>query len=94
MSNLPMKILCINDNHKPQEIPADKWVKEGTVYTLIEVQHLLSSDSLGFVLAEIKLDESCFPYHYFNPNRFIPIDEQELESAMAEIDELISPTIA
>jgi hypothetical protein len=72
--SLPMKILCINDANKPAEIPASKWVKKDQVYTLIEVQNLLSSQSFGFVLAEINLDESCFPYHYFNPDRFVPID--------------------
>lgn len=95
MSNaLPMKIMCINDKNKPQEIPIEKWVKEGDVYTLIEAQPLLSSNSLGFVLAEKPLGEECFPYHYFNPDRFVPIDEQELENVMAELDEILNPYLA
>lgn len=92
MSNLPMKIVCINDKQKPVEIPQDKWIKEGEVYTLVAVQHLLSSKSIGFELAEIKLGEDCFPYHYFSPDRFMPIDEDEMNNALEEISELLSPT--
>ena len=92
--SLPMKIMCINDKNKPNEIPQSKWITEGEVYTLISVQHLLSSQSMGFELAEIKLGEECFPYHYFSPERFVPIDETELKNAMAEIDELLTPAIA
>ena len=94
MSNLPMKILCINDKNKPNEIPLDKWIVAGNIYTLIDAQPLLSSNSIGFSLAEIKLDESCFPYHYFNPNRFVPVDEKEIEAVEAELDELLYPKIA
>lgn len=92
--SLPMKIMCINDKDKPQEIPQDKWVVNGEIYTLIDAQPLLSSNSLGFVLDEIQLDETCFPYHYFNPNRFIPIDEKELDELDAELDEILYPKLA
>jgi len=89
-----MKVLCINDKNKPKEIPQHKWVKQGEEYTLIDVQHLLSSNSMGFELAEIKLDETCFPYHYFNPDRFVPIDEQILKELEAELDEILYPKLA
>ena len=92
--SLPMKIMCINDKKKPAEIPQEKWIKEGEVYTLIGVQQLLSSQSLGFELAEIKLDESCFPYHYFNPDRFVPVEHSEFDDMEAQIDEILNPVIA
>ena len=92
--SLPMKIMCVNDKNKPQEIPQDKWVKNGEVYTLIGVQPLLSSNSMGFELAEIKLGEECFPYHYFNPERFIPVEEAELDALEAELDEILYPKLA
>ena len=94
MSNLPMKIMCINDKNKPAEIPQTNWITQGTIYTLISVQHLLSSGVLGFELDEVKLDESCFPYHYFNPNRFVPIDETELQNAMDELEDILKPITA
>ena len=92
--SLPMKIMCINDKNKPKEIPQEKWVQSGEIYTLIEAQPLLSSNSLGFVLAEITLGEDCFPYHYFNPDRFAPIDEQEMNALEAELDEILNPLLA
>jgi hypothetical protein len=92
-NELPMKILCINDKNQPKEIPLEKQVAEGKIYTLINAQFLLSSNSLGFELAEIKLDESCFPYHYFNPDRFVPIDEKEMEEIDAELDEILNPKL-
>ena len=92
--SLPMKIMCVNDKNRPQEIPANKWVVNGEVYTLIAVQPLLSSNSMGFELAEIQLGEDCFPYHYFNPDRFVPIEETELDALEAELDEILYPKLA
>jgi hypothetical protein len=92
--SLPMKIMCVNDKNRPQEIPANKWVVNGEVNTLIAVQPLLSSNSMGFELAEIQLGEDCFPYHYFNPDRFVPIEETELDALEAELDEILYPKLA
>jgi hypothetical protein len=94
MNDLPMAVMCINDANKPQEIPQDKWIKKGQIYTVIGVQMLLSSNALGFELAEIKLDESCFPYHYFNPNRFEPVDNKEIAELEAELQEILSTPVA
>jgi hypothetical protein len=49
---------------------------------------------MGFELAEIKLGEECFPYHYFNPDRFIPVEEAELNALEAELDEILYPKLA
>jgi hypothetical protein len=92
--SLPMKIMCVDDKNQPQEIPLEKRVVSGEIYTLIGVQHLLSSNSMGFELAEIKLGEESFPYHYFNPERFVPIDEQEMQEVEAELDEILNPKLA
>jgi hypothetical protein len=89
-----MKIMCINDKNRPQEIPVEKWVTNGEVYTLIGVQPLLSSNSMGFELAELPLGDECFPYHYFNPERFIPVEETELDALEAELDEILYPKLA
>jgi hypothetical protein len=92
--SLPMRIMCVNDKNRPQEIPANKWVTAGTVYTLIGVQPLLSSNSMGFELAEITLGEECFPYHYFNPDRFVPVEQSEMDAIEAELDEILNPKLA
>jgi len=92
--SLPMKIMCVNDKNRPQEIPANKWLQAGVTYTLIGVQPLLSSNSMGFELAEITLGEDCFPYHYFNPDRFVPVDQSEIDAIEAELDEILNPKLA
>jgi len=89
MSTLPIKIVCINDRNKPLEIPNDKWITYGQIYTLINVQFLNINNQMGFELLEITLDESCFPYHYFTPDRFIPITDKELKSIDQAYDKLI-----
>ena len=90
MSTLPMKIVCIDDRKKPQEIPDEKWIKFGEVYTLINVQFLDITNQMGFELLEITLDKSCFPYHYFTPERFMPITDKELQSIDKAYDKLIA----
>jgi hypothetical protein len=93
MSTLPLKLICIDDKNKPKEIPKEKWVKYGETYTLINVQFLDVENTMGFELDEITLDKSCFPYHYFTPDRFIPKDEEELEQLDEAYKELINEDI-
>tara|TARA_R100000654_G_scaffold34224_2_gene59660 strand:+ start:1146 stop:1430 length:285 start_codon:yes stop_codon:yes gene_type:complete len=88
--SLPLKLICINDRNKPPEIPDDKWIKYGETYTLINVQFLDINNQMGFEISEITLDDSCFPYHYFTPERFIPKDDEELEQLDKSYNELIS----
>lgn len=68
-----MKVICINDSDRPNDIPLSKWVKKDQVYTVIEVAKLsMQSGKLGFKLAEINLD-GCFPYLYYAASRFRPV---------------------
>ncbi len=92
MSTLPLKLICINDRNKPTEIPDDKWIKYGETYTLINVQFLDVKNQMGFEIDEITLDKSCFPYHYFTTERFIPKDDEELKQLDKSFEELIGET--
>lgn len=70
-----MKVICVNSENKPKQIPIEKWIKTGEQYTVIGVTRLnIQKNKLGFVLAEIDLDDSCFPYHYFDSERFAVLD--------------------
>ena len=89
MSTLPLKLICIDDKNKPDEIPKEKWIKYGETYTLINVQFLDVENTMGFELNEITLDKSCFPYHYFTPDRFIPKDDEELKQLDESFKDLI-----
>lgn len=87
-----MKVLCIDDKNRPHKISEENWIKEGQVYTVIEVKKMgLQNNSTGFKLAEVSLPEKCFPYEYFRSSRFgmlIEIEEEneELSTETAELD--------
>ena len=67
-----MKVVCINASNKPSKIPIEKWVKEGETYTVIrQVSLSLQINKVGYQLEEIELTEVCFPYLYFDADRFI-----------------------
>ena len=83
-----MQVICTNALNKPRQIPENKWVKEGEIYTVIRLVRLnLQANKVGLVLEEIDLDESCFPYHYFDADRFAPVMNLDLTVA-AEKEEV------
>lgn len=65
-----IRCACINARNRPNEIPKDKWVKKGEMYTIVFAIVVLPQRELGLQLEEIDLDESCAPYEYFLANRF------------------------
>ena len=77
-----MKVICINDSDRPNEIPVSKWVVKDKIYTIDKVMRMnMQNGLLGFSLKEIDLS-GCFPYLYFSANRFRPavsIDDINLE---------------
>ena len=83
-----MRVLCINDSNKPSKITEDQWIKKGEIYTVTRVVRLaLQKDKLGLILKEIKLDKSCFPYEFYDSERFIVAEEvMEKEELIKEAD--------
>lgn len=65
-----IRCACIDDSGRPNDIPKDKWVKKGELYTIIFAIVVLPQNQLAFQLEEVDLDESCAPYEYFLANRF------------------------
>ena len=90
-----MRVTCINDKGRPNEIPLSKWVKEGQDYTIINVEKMLMMPGVyGVELAEIDLSD-CFPHTRFNSNRFAPKEPEfdlaeELENILTEDLELVN----
>jgi hypothetical protein len=83
-----MQVICTNALNKPKQIPDNKWITEGEIYTVIGLVRLnLQANKVGLVLEEITLDESCFPYHYFDADRFAPLLDLDLTVA-AEKEEV------
>jgi hypothetical protein len=62
--------ICINDKNKPRAIPKAKWLVKDQEYTVIFTTTVMPQKQLAVHLAEIELDETCFPYEYFLSSRF------------------------
>lgn len=91
-----MKVICINDKDRPNEIPTSKWIVKDKIYTVVKVWHIRQRPgTYGVELAEIDLSD-CFPYLYFSANRFAPVMSNKdieaiLEKALEE-KEIIQET--
>lgn len=88
-----IEAICIDDSGKPNDVPNNKWLEEGKIYNIIYVTTVLPQEELGVSLAEIDLDESCYPYEYFLFSRFAihREDVEEFEKLMIDcIDANIS----
>ena len=77
-----MKILCIDDKNRPDEIPIEKWVVEGREYTPIFWSWHVAQGIGGGEVEEIALDETNKPYTAFRMSRFV-MDPKDLEEWMA-----------
>lgn len=64
-----MKVTCFDDSNKPNEIPANKWVKYGEDYTVTGVIKCLAYGTVALILEEIDLS-GCEPYKGFDSRRF------------------------
>ena len=70
-----MKVICIDADNKPQNIPIEEWVKEGDMYNVTRIVRMgLQKDIYGFLLKEVQLSSRSFPYELYNSSRFLPID--------------------
>jgi hypothetical protein len=82
-----MLVICINDGNRPKQIPAEKWIVKGQTYTVIATSQMnLQRKKIGLKLKEIELDPSCFPYEYFDADRF-KIVQPEISVAKQEVEE-------
>lgn len=70
-----MKMVCIDSSNKPVKVPVEQWIKEGEVYTVIKVVRMgLQDNKYGVLLKEVQMSTDCFPYEYYDADRFIPLD--------------------
>ena len=82
-----MLVECINDGNRPKQVPVEKWIVKGQIYTVIATTQMnLQRNKIGLKLKEIELDQSCFPYEYFDADRF-KIVQPETAVAKQEIEE-------
>lgn len=68
----PLRVICIDASDKPEEIPEDLWVKQDEIYTVKEVAKLaVQGHKIGYKFEEIELNDSCFPYEFYDADRFM-----------------------
>lgn len=69
-----MKVVCVKDEGRPNEIPTTKWVKKGDVYTVIDyIKCNIQGGKIAYILEEIDLS-GCEPWKGFSEDRFVPTD--------------------
>ena len=69
-----MKVICIDADNKPQNIPIEEWVKEGDMYNVTRIVRMgLQKNIYGFLLKEVQLSSRSFPYELYDSSRFLPI---------------------
>ena len=79
-----IEVICINDLHRPNEVPTKRWIKKGQTYHIIEFAKLNAQGGLyGCKLAEINNDD-LVPYQFFRLDRFAMPITKELEDAILE----------
>ncbi len=82
-----MVCICINDSHRPNDIPTSQWVKKGNEYTVIGVWKMtMQGGILAFELAEINLN-GCAPYKYYAASRFKVKDLQPEVQVTEKVEE-------
>ena len=69
-----MKVICIDADKKPKNVPVEEWVQEGDMYTVTRIVRMgLQKDTYGFLLKEVQLSSRSFPYELYDSSRFLPI---------------------
>lgn len=85
-----MKAICIDSSRKPAKIPIEQWIKEGETYTIIKIVKMgLQDGRYGVLLKEVQMSADCFPYEYYDADRFLPLDTRVLnleEETVKEAD--------
>jgi hypothetical protein len=81
-----MKVICIEDRNRPNEIPTSKWVKKGNEYTIIDlIKCNVQGGLICAVLEEIDMT-GCEPYEGFNIERFASITPDKVKEEIEELE--------
>lgn len=85
-----MKAICIDSSKKPAKIPIEQWIREGETYTITKIVKMgLQDGRYGVLLKEVQMSADCFPYEYYDADRFLPLDiklHEKKEEAVKEAD--------
>lgn len=73
-----MKVICIDDKNRPNEIPTSRWIKKGQEYTIIKIAYMTQQGIYGCQLEEID-NSDLFPWSWFALSRFAVTKEEVLK---------------
>ena len=73
-----MKVICINDKNRPNEVPTSRWVKKSQEYTILKIMLMRQQGGIAGVKLEELNNDDLFPWTYFRLDRFA-ITKEELE---------------
>lgn len=83
-----MKVECIDDKFRPEEISSSNWIKKGVVYTVERVIKINMTNDYAFELAEVKPNSPL--YAGYNINRFKPVDDVPDEVLEEQLEEVFA----
>ena len=67
---MKVRVICINDKNRPNEIPVSKWITKGEKYHITWIYNQMQQKGIkGVELAERDISD-CIPFNCFNLNRF------------------------
>lgn len=69
---IPFKVICIDDSHRPAEVPTSQWIKKDEIYTVIRIVNCLGQGIVGYELAEVTINSAL--YKFFAAKRFALIE--------------------
>ncbi len=78
-----MRVICINDKARPNEVPTSRWVKKDKEYTIFKIMLMKQQGGIAGVKLEELNNDDLFPYTYFRLDRFA-ITKEELERMINE----------
>ncbi len=80
-----MKVTCIDDTHKPNEVQQKNWIKKGQEYTALRLYRNPLSGEQFFALEEVQPDA---PYAGYKVQRFA-FDVQEFIETFVEVKKTV-----
>jgi len=83
-----MKVECIDDSHRPEDISMSNWIKKGVIYTVEKLIKINMTGDYAFELEEVKTNSPL--YAGYNIKRFKPVDELPDDVLERELEEVES----
>ena len=79
-----MKVKCIDDSHRPEDISLSNWIKKNEEYTVSRVIKINMTGDLAFELEEVATGSPL--YAGYNVKRFVPIEDSPLDVKVEELE--------